>query len=58
METDDDIDYCDVIHMIAYDHDNLKIAEEIADEMVEKNPEESGEDQTTTEIEGNTEFPE
>lgn len=56
METDDDIDYCDIIHMVTYDHDNLKIIEEIADEMVEKNPEESGENQTTTEVEGNTEL--
>lgn len=40
LNGEDDVDYCDIIHMIAYDHDNSKIEEEIADEMVEENSEE------------------
>jgi len=57
LDSEDDIDYCDVVHMIAYDHDNTKISEEIADEMAEENSEESGKIGTAEEIGGDTELP-
>lgn len=58
LDEDDDVDYCDILHMIAYDHDNKKISEEIADEIVEETSEETGEIETTTETTGNTDIPE
>jgi len=58
LDTDDDIDYCDVVHMIAYDHDNSKIIEEVSNEVAEENSKESGESEEIVETEGNTELSE
>lgn len=55
---EDDTDCSDIIHMIMYDINNVEVAEEIADEMVEENPTESGEDETSTTVEGNPDIPE
>lgn len=54
LDDEDDIDYCDIIHMIAYDHDNSKIEEEIADEMAEENSEELPNEETV----GSSDIPE
>ncbi|WP_287385720.1 hypothetical protein [Lachnospira sp.] len=58
LEFEDDVDYCDIVHMIAYDYDNLKISEEIADEMVQENSEESGEVEAVEDSEGEPVIPE
>lgn len=58
LDSEDDVDYCDVVHMIAYDHDNSKIEEEIADEMAEENSEKSGEVETVELAEGIADIPE
>lgn len=58
LELEDDVDYCDIIHMIAYDYDNSKINEEISDEMVQENSEKLGKMEAVETVEGSPDIPE
>jgi len=55
---DDDIDYCDIVHMIMYDHDNTEITEELANEMAEENKKESAEVEETSRVDGDIDISE